>query len=143
MDERKEFSGVKAALIHRGNILVYLRDNAPGLRFAGLWDFFGGGREDDETPFECIARELQEELEITITPDQVVFDKIFPAMHEPSRDAHFVVVRLTDDNVQRFKFGNEGQECKFVSFADFEKSDEFVPLLRPRFDSYLMESKTN
>lgn len=83
-----DFNGVKIALFYNDNLLVYERDNTPGLRFAGLWDFFGGGREGDETPSECINRELKEELGISITKKQVMFQKIFPAMHDPLQNAY-------------------------------------------------------
>lgn len=92
----KDFVGVKAALFWGDKLLIYQRDNKPGLRFAGLWDFFGGGREDSETPFECLRRELGEELEIGIVDSQVLFTKKFPAMHDPTLNAYFMVIRLSD-----------------------------------------------
>jgi 8-oxo-dGTP diphosphatase len=137
MQDDTEFSGVKAALLYQGKLLVYQRDDTPGLRFAGLWDFFGGGREDNETPYECIRRELQEELEIDIDKRQIVFQSIFPAMHDPSQSAYFMVVNLTDENASSFRFGSEGQQYKFVEIDEFMNSDDFIPLLKPRLRSYL------
>ncbi len=132
------FDGVKAALYHKGKLMVYQRDDKPGLRFAGLWDFFGGGRENQENEFECIARELEEELEIIISPEQLVFKKVFPAMHDPSLNAYFVVIELTDDNVVSFRFGSEGQRYKFVTVDEFlNNNDAYVPYLKPRLETYL------
>lgn len=133
----KNFTGVKAALLWNDQLLVYQRDDKPGLRFAGMWDFFGGGREDNETPFECLERELEEELEIAIEPEQVIFSKVFPAMHDASIDAYFMVVHLTDRQAQAYKFGSEGQQCKFVGVGDFMADDNVVPDLKPRLLSYL------
>lgn len=40
-----DFTGAKAALFCRASVLVCLRDEKPGLRWPGLWDLPGGGRE--------------------------------------------------------------------------------------------------
>lgn len=138
-----DFSGVKAALYYRGQLLVYLRDNKPGLRFAGMWDFFGGGRENDENPFETLRRELIEELGFTITETQIIFQKIFPAMHDPSLEAYFMVVELTDENYRTLQFGSEGQEYKLMEVRDFMSDDAVVPLLKPRLQSFLTNTAEN
>ena len=46
----------------REEILLYLRDDKPGLPEAGKWDLIGGKVEAGETPEEGIRREVQEEL---------------------------------------------------------------------------------
>jgi len=137
-----DFTGAKAALLYKEEILVYQRDNKPGLRFAGKWDFFGGGREGSETPFECLVREIEEELKIVIRENQVVFSVIFPAMHDPSVDAYFMVVQLTDDNAAQYQFGSEGQRCKFIGINQFLADDTFIPDLKSRMMSYL-KSQSN
>jgi len=45
-----------------GEILLQLRDNKPGLPFAGCWGTFGGQIEPGETPELAIRREIREEL---------------------------------------------------------------------------------
>ena len=56
------FVGCKLALIHGPLILTYLRDDRPGLPWAGLWDLSGGGREGQETPEACVLREARAKL---------------------------------------------------------------------------------
>lgn len=51
----------------RGQILLLLRDEKPGLPCAGMWDLPGGHVEDDETPELCIVREMDEEMGLTLT----------------------------------------------------------------------------
>lgn len=43
-------------------ILLYLRDNKPGIPFPQHWDLIGGHVEDGETPEEALIREVKEEL---------------------------------------------------------------------------------
>lgn len=82
IDSMEAFSGVKAALIHGNELIAYLRDNKPNLNFANLWDFPGGGREGEETPFGCLRREVIEEFGIKIGQKQVIWQKTYPAMHD-------------------------------------------------------------
>lgn len=57
---------VTAAIIRRnGKILICRRAEGS---CAHLWEFPGGKTEPEETPFECITRELREELNIEINP---------------------------------------------------------------------------
>ncbi len=40
----------------------------------------GGGREGDESPSECAAREVYEELGIHLTEDCLLWSKVYPSM---------------------------------------------------------------
>jgi 8-oxo-dGTP diphosphatase len=48
----------------RGEVLLQLRDDKPGLRYPNMWTLFGGAVEEGENPADAILRELHEELEI-------------------------------------------------------------------------------
>ena len=57
---------VTAAILEKdGKTLIAKRKTGDKL-FAGLWEFPGGKVEEGETPEECMARELKEELEIEV-----------------------------------------------------------------------------
>lgn len=49
-----------------GEILLYLRDNKPGIPFPNHWDLIGGHVEDGESPEEALIREVKEELDIDL-----------------------------------------------------------------------------
>ncbi|WP_162869177.1 NUDIX domain-containing protein, partial [Escherichia coli] len=46
----RAFGGAKIALLCDGRLLVYQRDDKPGIPWPGMWDLPGGGRENGETP---------------------------------------------------------------------------------------------
>ena len=47
-------------------ILLLLRDNIPGIPYPNMWDIPGGHVENNETPEQCIAREMKEEMDLDI-----------------------------------------------------------------------------
>ena len=50
----------------KGEFLLYLRDNKPGIPFPGYWDLIGGHVEEGETPEQALVREVKEELDIDL-----------------------------------------------------------------------------
>ncbi|MDZ4342607.1 MAG: NUDIX domain-containing protein [Candidatus Binatia bacterium] len=48
-------------------LLIYLRDNKPGIPFPNRWDFFGGHLEIGETPDQALVREVEEELGLALS----------------------------------------------------------------------------
>jgi 8-oxo-dGTP diphosphatase len=131
------FSGCKIALLFGDKLIMQLRDNKPGLRFANMWDFPGGGRENEETPVECAIREIQEEFGITIKPESFIWQKEYPAMHDPNLKAYFLVGQVSKKEVDSIRFGDEGQRWDFMDFDTFFESKEVVPDLKGRFKDYL------
>jgi 8-oxo-dGTP diphosphatase/A/G-specific adenine glycosylase len=56
---------VAIAIISRADALLICRRRDTD-RLGGYWEFPGGKRRDDETVEQCLARELQEELDIEV-----------------------------------------------------------------------------
>lgn len=54
-----------------GRVLLYLRDDKPGIRFPNTWCLPGGYLEQGETPHECIRREIEEEMGVVLAADDV------------------------------------------------------------------------
>jgi 8-oxo-dGTP diphosphatase len=50
----------------REQVLLFLRDDNPGIPYANMWDLPGGHVEVGETPRECICREMKEEMGLDI-----------------------------------------------------------------------------
>ncbi len=131
------FTGVKAALLLGNEVVIIQRDNKPGLPFAGLWDLPGGGREGDESPFECAAREVQEELCIHLNEDNVLWQKPYPSLQNPSQTVYFMVIKVTDTDISSIVLGDEGQGWKRIALDDFVKSSVVVAPLKRRLQDYV------
>ncbi len=131
-----EFSGVKIALRCEGKLLMYLRDNKPGLFQANMWDFFGGGREGDETPFVCIARELREELGVILEPSDIVWQKTYPSQKDPKQIAYFMVGDIQKEQLDGVVL-TEGQRWALIPAEDFLVRADVIPALKTRYQDYL------
>jgi len=136
-----DFIGVKIALLTNADrLLVIQRDNKSGLQFAGLWDFPGGGREDKETPLECVTRELKEELSIQLSQSEIIWNKHYPT-DNPSLVAYFMVSRVTDDQIKGIRFGDEGRGWKLMTIEEFLQANDVVQPLKIRLQDYLATSR--
>ncbi|MEO0982651.1 MAG: (deoxy)nucleoside triphosphate pyrophosphohydrolase [Pseudomonadota bacterium] len=62
---------VVAAALFDAEGRVLLAQRPPGKAMAGLWEFPGGKLEPGETPEAALARELREELSITVNETQM------------------------------------------------------------------------
>jgi len=131
-----DFHGVKVAILVEDKLLMFLRDNKPGLFNANKWDFFGGGREDKETPQECAIREIQEELGFSIDPKLFVWGKLYPAQKDPTQKAVFMVAKLPQEYLDKINL-NEGQRWNLFDQKSFFEREDVVEALKNRFGDYL------
>lgn len=127
-----DFTGAKAALFCGAAVLVYLRDDRPGLRWPGLWDLPGGGREGDEGPEDCLLRELHEEFGLHLPPERLVWGRVFPSMVEEGRSSVFFAGWLDRGEIGRIRFGDEGQGWEMMPVATFLAHGQAVPELQRR-----------
>ena len=67
----------QAAIIHNRQILlIQHREHDSGRSY---WLLPGGGRQADETPEQCLIREVSEESQLTITVEGLLLDDPAPA----------------------------------------------------------------
>ncbi|MEZ7559439.1 NUDIX hydrolase [Streptococcus sp. 27098_8_66] len=141
LEARFEFTGCKIALICDGQILTILRDDKEDIPWPNMWELPGGGREGNETPFECVAREVYEELNIQLSKDDVIWSRLYPSMLDENKKSVFLVGKLTQEQFESIIFGDEGQGYKLVSFEEFLTSDRVVPQLQERVRDYVEKDK--
>ena len=137
LKDQFDFTGVKAALLVEQSILVILRDNKPDIPWPNTWELPGGGREGQETPLECLRREVWEELGLILEEKSIIWSRIYPSMLDEERSAVFVVAKISQKQYQEIRFGDEGQCYKLMSIDEFLGSDKVVPQLQDRVRDYV------
>lgn len=140
LEARFDFTGCKIALFCGDKILTILRDDKETIPWPNMWELPGGGREGNETPFECVAREVYEELSIQLSKDDIIWSWIYPSMLDENKNSVFLVGQLTQEQFDSIVFGDEGQAYKLMSIEEFLNSKQAVPQLQGRLRDYLEES---
>ena len=140
LDSRMDFQGCKIALICGDKVLTILRDDKENIPWPNMWELPGGGREGDESPFECAAREVYEELSIQLSKEDIVWSWIYPSMLDENKNSVFLVGKLTQEQFDSIVFGDEGQAYKMMSIEEFLTSSQVVPQLQGRLRDYVKES---
>ena len=130
------FQGVKVALINNGKVLTVLRDNIPNIPYPNMWDLAGGGRENEESPYETMRREVLEELNIDIPESNVVWVKHYESVTKPGKKSVFMVANISDHQIENIKFGEEGKGYKMVTFQEFLDNKDVIEQLKHRFLDY-------
>ena len=135
-----QHSGAKVALFLGDKLVSILRDDLPDIPYPNLWDLPGGGREEDETPFETVARELQEELGLHLPAQAVLWQSRFPADGNPETWVEFFVARLPASAAADIVFGDEGQRWALFSVDDFIALPHRVPSFGRRLKRWIAET---
>lgn len=141
LDSRMDFQGCKIALICGDKVLTILRDDKDDIPCPNMWELPGGGREGNESPFECEAREVYEELGIHLDEDCLLWSKIYPSVIFKDKQSVFMVGQLRQEQFDNITFGNEGQAYKLMNIKEFLTSSQVVPQLQGRLRDYLEEVK--
>ena len=138
--EISDFTGSKIALICGDKVLTILRDDKDDIPCPNMWELPGGGREGNESPFECVAREVYEELGIHLDEDCLLWSKIYPSVIFKDKQSVFMVGQLRQEQFDNITFGDEGQGYKLMSIDEFLSLDKVVPQLQERLKDYLKVS---
>ena len=139
--EISDFTGCKIALFCGDKLLTILRDDKSNIPYPNIWELPGGGREGDESPFECVVREVYEELGIHLIEECLLWSKVYPSMLFEGKESVFLVGKLTQEQFDSIVFGDEGQGYRMMSTDEFLGSDKVVPQLQERVRDYLEEVK--
>ena len=139
--EISDFTGCKIALFCEDRILTILRDDKSNIPYSNTWELPGGGREGDESPFECAAREVYEELGIHLIEECLLWSKVYPSMLFEGKESVFLVGKLRQEQFDSIVFGDEGQAYKLMPIEEFLHSKQAVPQLQGRLKDYLEEVK--
>ena len=113
------FHGAKLALISGDHVLTLLRDDKPDIPFPDMWDFPGGGREGDETPKECVLRELWEEFGLRLSVDDLIYGAHRDGVLQGQVRIWFFGAVVQGFDPAQIWFGDEGQEWEMMPIETY------------------------
>ena len=100
-------------------VLMILRDDNPKIPYQNMWGLPGGHVEDNETPKECIVREMKEELGLNFKRVKFLFQIKF--------DYGIKFIFLTRVNKATLKLNlTEGKGIKWFKIEDLIKKDNLA-----------------
>ena len=138
LHKQMEFSGCKIALLCDDRLLLtILRDDISTIPWPNMWELPGGGREDEETPFECVQREVFEELGLKLEKADILWAKDYQGMLDPDKTSIFMVGTITQEEFAGIVFGDEGQAYQMMDVSQFLSDEKVVPQLQDRLSDYL------
>lgn len=100
-------------------VLLVLRDNKQSIPSPNCWDIPGGHVDHGETPLECIIREMEEEIELTLDPETI---QLFDAREMPDR-IEYTYWKHEDLTIDEIIL-HEGQYLKWFTLQEIENMDE-------------------
>lgn len=132
-----KFSGAKAALIFEDKVVVIKRDDNPNIPFPNMWDLVGGGRDNNETPIECLIREVKEEINLDLSSYQIDWIKTYPSISGPGLIAFFMVIVISALDIEKIVLGDEGQEWKLMKIQEYLTNNEVIDRHKGKLRDYL------
>ncbi|MBL0848534.1 MAG: (deoxy)nucleoside triphosphate pyrophosphohydrolase [Candidatus Liberibacter ctenarytainae] len=109
---------VVACAVFRSDREVLLSNRPTNKSHVGLWEFPGGKVELGETPEEALARELFEELSITVRPDSLI---PITFVSHPYEDFHLLMPFYVCHRYEGVPQECEGQKIKWIILDDLTK----------------------
>mgnify|MGYP000959387449 FL=1 len=137
LHKQMEFSGCKIALLRDDKLLTILRDDISTIPWPNMWELPGGGCEGEETPFECVQREVFEELGLKLEEVAIVWAKEYQGMLVPDKTSIFMVGTITQEECASIVFGDEGQAYQMMDVSQFLADEKVIPQLQDRLSDYL------
>ena len=137
LHKQLDFSGCKITLICDDKLLTILRDDISTIPWPNMWELPGGGREAEETPFECVQREVFEELGLKLEEADIVWIKEYQGMLAPDKTSIFMVGTITQEDFASIVFGDEGQAYQMMDVSQFLSDKKVIPQLQDRLSDYL------
>ena len=125
-----EYNVVCEAWIVSGNKLL-VTQRCRYKNYGGLWECTGGAVKAGESSLDCIKREIEEEIGISVSDDELVFRgtkngaTFFIDCYELHKD-----IRLSDLTLQK----EEVSDAKLVTIDEFEKMNRDKKLMPGLYD---------
>lgn len=134
--KKVDFSGAKGLIFLNDKIIAYRRDNKTS-NSPGLIDLPGGGREEDESPFDTLKREVMEEFGIKIVKEEIISSFRQDSFVNPGTKSFFFVVKTSGLEAKDIVFGNEGTEWMLMATDEFIHRSDGIERQQKRVERYL------
>lgn len=111
------YIGCSILIYNSENRVLIARRSKSKKKFPLMWETVGGALEDNETPDECIRREVMEELSCTVN-DLKLF-KVYIINY----DSRYVLIVYTGKLNGQVQQNSEIEQVKWIDRAELEKFD--------------------
>jgi 8-oxo-dGTP diphosphatase len=135
-DKNRNFHGVKGLVFIGDKILTYRRDTNTK-SFPLYIDLPGGGKEENESPFDTFKRETKEEFGIEINSIDVKYAKQYMSVMDPTKESYFIVVNPLNIEESDIVFGDEGFEPMLITLDEYLKLNDAIKRHQEKVVDYL------
>jgi len=97
-------------------VLLFLRDDKPGIPYRNMWDVPGGHVDNGETPEQCIVREMKEEMDLNLEEFQ-----LFSVMEFTDR-IEYTFWKKVNLDIEKINL-HEGQKLKWFTEIEAKNTD--------------------
>jgi len=123
---------VAAAVLEDSQRRVLITQRRPGTHMAGWWEFPGGKLRPGELPSDGLARELAEEIGVTVESAE----PLIQIDHDyPDRPVRLHVYRIT--RWRGTAAAREGQALRWLTVQELVSLPAFLPADRPAVERLL------
>lgn len=112
MESDYDFIGSKIALICQNHLVTILRDDKTSIIHPNMWDLPGGGSEKGENPLECLIREVDEEIGLSIDESIIIWQKHYQSHGQGNRYSYFFVAKLLKRKLIKLNSAVKGKHGK-------------------------------
>ncbi|RNC63100.1 MAG: CTP pyrophosphohydrolase [Candidatus Dichloromethanomonas elyunquensis] len=113
---------VAAAIFYKGN-KVFIARRGKNDSLSGKWEFPGGKLEPNETPEQCLHREIMEEFGVPIRVQRYYANNIFQHQGQTMELLAYLARMLCEDISLNVHDEGKWVEIKELHFYDFASAD--------------------
>lgn len=129
------FVGAKVAVFVGSEIICLLRDDIPTIPWPGHWDVLGGGREGEESPWACAAREAKEECGLALAPSDLLWAQEY--VNSRGKNVWFFVASVPVERAASISLRDEGKALGRMTPDAYLTHEMAVPQFQQRLADWI------
>lgn len=137
-----DFTSARAAIYVNGKVIIIQRDDKTTISPL-MFEFVGGKRDDQESAFQTLQREVKEEVSLDVAKEDIIFAKKYPNPRAPGKFFFFFVIHSLKFKKEDIVFGDEGLGFSLVTPEEFLQMESGVSYQQDMFAEYLKNSKNS